>query len=49
MLGQMAEDVQATIKELRELAHGIYPPLLADNGLGDALRAAAGRSPLRSV
>ena len=34
MLGQLAEDVQATIKELRELAHGIYPPLLADNGLG---------------
>jgi signal transduction histidine kinase len=46
MLGQLAQDVQATIKELRELAHGIYPPLLADNGLGDALRAAAGRSPL---
>jgi signal transduction histidine kinase len=46
MLGQLAEDVQATIKELRELAHGIYPPLLADNGLGDALRATAGRSPL---
>ena len=46
MLGQLAEDVQATIKELRELAHGIYPPLLADNGLPDALRAAASRSPL---
>jgi signal transduction histidine kinase len=46
MLGQLAEDVQATIKELRELAHGIYPPLLADNGLGDALRAAASRNPL---
>ena len=46
MLAQMAEDVQATIRELRELAHGIYPPLLADNGLGEALRAAATRSPL---
>ena len=46
MLAQMADDVQATIRELRELAHGIYPPLLADNGLGDALRAAANRSPL---
>jgi signal transduction histidine kinase len=46
MLAQMAEDVQATIREVRELAHGIYPPLLADNGLGEALRAAAGRSPL---
>ena len=46
MLGQMADEVQLTIKELRELAHGIYPALLADNGLGDALRAAASRSPL---
>jgi signal transduction histidine kinase len=39
MLGQLADDVQLTIKELRELAHGIYPPLLADNGLGDAAAA----------
>ncbi len=46
MLGQLADEVQATIQELRELAHGIYPPLLVDSGLGDALRAAAGRSPL---
>jgi signal transduction histidine kinase len=43
MLAQMTEDVQATIKELRELAHGIYPPLLADAGLPEALRAAAAR------
>jgi signal transduction histidine kinase len=46
MLAQMSDDVQATIRELRELAHGIYPPLLADNGLGEALRAAANRAPL---
>ncbi len=44
MLGQMSQDVQATIRELRELAHGIYPPLLADNGLAEALRAAAARA-----
>ena len=44
MLAQMAEDVQVTIRELRELAHGIYPPLLADAGLPEALRAAAARS-----
>jgi signal transduction histidine kinase len=43
MLAQMAEDVQVTIRELRELAHGIYPPLLADAGLPEALRAAAAR------
>jgi signal transduction histidine kinase len=43
MLAQMVNDVQATIKDLRELAHGIYPPLLVDAGLAEALRAAAGR------
>ena len=46
MLDQLADDVKTTIQELRELAHGIYPPLLADGGLGDALRAAGNRSPL---
>jgi signal transduction histidine kinase len=46
MLDQLADDVKSTIQELRELAHGIYPPLLADSGLGEALRAAGNRSPL---
>ena len=46
LLEQLGEDVQATLEELRTLAHGIYPPLLMDRGLGDALRAAAGRSVL---
>jgi signal transduction histidine kinase len=46
MLDQLAVDVKQTIAELRSLAHGIYPPLLVDSGLGEALRAAAGRSPL---
>jgi signal transduction histidine kinase len=46
MLDQLAGDVKDTIQELRELAHGIYPPLLADGGLGQALRAAGNRSPL---
>jgi signal transduction histidine kinase len=46
MLDQLADDVKTTIQELRELAHGIYPPLLADGGLGDALRTAGNRSPL---
>ncbi len=30
---------------MRDLAHGIYPPLLRQAGLPDALRAAAQRSP----
>jgi signal transduction histidine kinase len=46
MLDQLAEDLKTTIQELRDLAHGIYPPLLADSGLGRALEAAASRSPL---
>ncbi len=31
-------------RDLRDLAHGIYPPLLADRGLGAALEAQARRS-----
>jgi signal transduction histidine kinase len=46
MLDELGDEVKRTIQELRELAHGIYPPLLADSGLGEALRAAASRSPL---
>jgi signal transduction histidine kinase len=46
ILDQLATDVQDAIHELRELAHGIYPPLLVDSGLVEALRAAANRNPL---
>jgi signal transduction histidine kinase len=46
MLGELGDAVQDTIRELRELAHGIYPPLLVDSGLPDALRAVASRTPL---
>jgi signal transduction histidine kinase len=46
MIDQLADEVKATIQELRDLAHGIYPPLLADSGLGEALAAAGRRSPL---
>jgi signal transduction histidine kinase len=46
MLDQLAGEVQETIQELRELAHGIYPPLLVDSGLVEALRAAGNRCPL---
>lgn len=46
MLAMLADSVKDTIQELRDLAHGIYPPLLMDSGLGEALRAAGGRSPL---
>jgi len=46
MVEALADEVKATIQELRDLAHGIYPPLLMDAGLIQALRAAANRSPL---
>src|ERR671912_2209598 len=46
MLDALADAVKDTIQELRDLAHGIYPPLLMDAGLAEALRAAANRSPL---
>jgi signal transduction histidine kinase len=46
LVSDLRADVQTTITELRELAHGIYPPLLRARGLPEALRTAANRSPL---
>ncbi len=46
MLDALRGEVQQTIQDLRELAHGIYPPLLMDSGLAPALGAAASRNPL---
>ena len=46
MVDELNGEVQNAVAELRELAHGIYPPLLADSGLASALQAAATRSPL---
>ncbi len=39
-------EVEAAIEDLRTLAHGIYPPLLRDRGLPDALAAVAMRGPI---
>jgi signal transduction histidine kinase len=44
LLDELRGDVQNTLTELRELAHGIYPPLLRDRGLPEALQAAANRA-----
>jgi signal transduction histidine kinase len=44
MLESLRDEVQATIQHLRDLAHTIYPPLLADRGLGEALMGATGRA-----
>jgi signal transduction histidine kinase len=45
LLDELGEAVRTTINEVRDLAHGIYPPLLRDAGLVEALRAVARRQP----
>jgi signal transduction histidine kinase len=47
-LRALGSDVDQVLDEIRALARGIYPPLLADSGLEEALRAAALRAPLRT-
>jgi signal transduction histidine kinase len=47
LLDELDRGVRESISALRDLAHGIYPPLLRERGLGEALRTAAARSPLR--
>jgi signal transduction histidine kinase len=46
MLEELGEALQEAVQELRNLAHGIYPPVLMDRGLQAALEAAAGRAAL---
>jgi signal transduction histidine kinase len=44
LLGELQEDAAGALRNLRDLARGIYPPLLADRGLVAALRAQADKS-----
>ncbi|HEX2701171.1 MAG TPA: histidine kinase [Acidimicrobiales bacterium] len=46
VLDELATGIQDAVQELRSLAHGIYPPLLVDRGLVEALSAAARRAAL---
>jgi signal transduction histidine kinase len=46
LTAQLRDGVQSAIDDLRALARGIYPPLLAEQGLPSALRAQAVRTPL---
>jgi signal transduction histidine kinase len=43
-LGEFGSYLDEALQDLRSLAHGIFPPLLADEGLAAALREAALRS-----
>jgi signal transduction histidine kinase len=49
LLGELQEDAAGALSNLRDLARGIYPPLLADRGLVPALRAQADKSPMPVV
>lgn len=49
MVADLGPEVDEIIEEVRSLARGIYPPLLASDGLGEALRAAGQRSQLPFV
>jgi signal transduction histidine kinase len=46
MLGELQADAVGALQNLRDLARGIYPPLLADLGLAAALDAQADKSPV---
>jgi signal transduction histidine kinase len=46
LLAQTENQAEEALAELRELARGIYPPLLADLGLPAALEAQAGKAAL---
>jgi signal transduction histidine kinase len=49
LLADMQGDARELLTDLRELAHGIHPPVLSDNGLVAAVEARAGRLPLPVV
>lgn len=44
ILRDLGLEVQHALDELRELSHGLYPPVLVDHGLAEALRSAARHS-----
>jgi signal transduction histidine kinase len=45
-LERVEQDLEAILVDLRELSHGLHPPLLSRLGLGPSLQALARRSPI---
>jgi len=45
-LAELQEQARQTLTDLRELAHGIHPPVLSDNGLVAAIESGAARYPI---
>jgi signal transduction histidine kinase len=48
MIGEAREMSSRALTELRDLVRGIHPPVLADRGLGDAVRALALETPVNA-
>jgi signal transduction histidine kinase len=46
LVAQVRDDTQQALEDLRDLARGIYPPLLADKGLAAALESQARKAVL---
>jgi signal transduction histidine kinase len=46
-LDEIDEDATAAVEDLRNLAHGIYPTVLRERGLGDGVRSLAKTVPMR--
>jgi signal transduction histidine kinase len=46
LVAELQTDANDALQTLRDLAHGIYPPLLADKGIVAALEGQARRSPV---
>jgi signal transduction histidine kinase len=49
MLRELGAELEEALEEVRSLAHGIYPTVLADHGLCEALRAVARRASLKTT
>jgi signal transduction histidine kinase len=49
LVAEAKESSSLALTELRDLVRGIYPPVLADRGLADAIRALALDTPLHTV
>jgi signal transduction histidine kinase len=47
LVAEARETSARALTELRELVRGVHPPVLADRGLGDALRALALDTPMK--
>lgn len=45
-LADLQDQARETLTDLRELAHGIHPPVLSDNGLVAAIESSAARFPI---